>query len=78
MEYSILDLMMWCYVPQAAALGVEEIHTLVLGNEPDVTGPDPRSKVKDVNFIALPWSSQLYIYLFLVVQWIDLRYRGLF
>ena len=75
MECSILDLRMWCYVPQAAALGVEEIHTLVLGNE---GGPDPRSKVKDVNFIALPWSSQLYIYLFLVVQWIDLRYRGLF
>jgi hypothetical protein len=66
--------MMWRYVPQASALGVDEIHTLVLGDEPDVTGPDPRSKVKDVNFIALPWFSQLYIYLYLVVQWIDQRY----
>lgn len=50
----------------------------MLGDEPDVTGPDPRSKVKDVNLIALPWPSQLYIYLFLMVQWIDQRYRGLF
>ncbi|KIM42021.1 hypothetical protein M413DRAFT_445205 [Hebeloma cylindrosporum] len=62
----------------AAALGVEEIHTLVLGDEPDVTGPDPRSKVENVDLIALPWPSQLYMYLFLVVRWIDLRYRGLF
>jgi hypothetical protein len=57
---------------------VEEIHTLVLGDEPDVTGPDPRSKVENVNLIALPWYSQLYMYLFLLARWIDLRYRGLF
>ena len=33
--------------------GEEEIHTLVLGDEPDGTGPDPQPKVENVNLIAL-------------------------
>ena len=74
--------MLWHYIlcAQAAALGVEEIHTFVLGDEPDVTSTDrdPRSKVENAKLIALPWYSQLYLYLFLVVQWVDVRCRGLF
>ena len=49
--------MMWRYIPHAqeTALQVEEIRTPVLGDDSDVTGLDPRSKVENINFIVSIW-----------------------
>ena len=49
--------MMWRYIPHAqeTALQVEEIRTPVLGDDLDVTGLDPRSKVENINFIVSIW-----------------------
>jgi len=43
---------------RSGGVGRGKGYTLVLGDEPDFTGPDPRSKVEVASLIALRWCSQ--------------------